>query len=169
MKKLVWLGMLLWCIQAHAQVTEFKNEGILHLKIHNGMVSDFTMAPELYIGGIQVAWQYGVVPGRVRLGATGGGFYTGKKVQALAGPTAALLLKSFGAADFGTAGNLHLSVEHLWGSEKQKLAGAGLHADLLNRLVLGLISHYDFEWKNWWIQSVIAIRLSKPKVTEREF
>ncbi|WP_158859152.1 hypothetical protein [Lunatibacter salilacus] len=169
MKKLIWLGALLWCIQSHAQVTEFKNEGILHLKIHNGMVTDLTVAPDLYVGGMQLTWQYGVVPGRVRLGATGGSFYTGKKVQALAGPTAALLLKSFAAADYGTVGNLHLSLEHLWGSEKQKLVGGGLHADVLNRIALGLTSHYDYEWKNWWIQSVIAIRLSKPKETIREF
>lgn len=169
MKKLGLLCIVLWSIQSHAQITEFKNEGILHLKIHNGMVTDFTEAPDLFIGGMQLAWQYGVVPGRVRLGVTGGGFYTDKQLQALAGPTASLLLKSFDAADFGTAGNLHLSLEHLWGSGNQKLLGGGLHADVLNRFVLGLTSHYDYEWKNWWIQSVVAIRLSKPKEPKREF
>lgn len=169
MKYLTIFCIILWCMQASAQVTEFKKEGILHLRIHNGMVTNFAEAPDLYVGGMQLAWQYGVVPGRIRLGATGGVFYTNKQVQALAGPTASLLLKSFKAGEFGTAGNLHLSLEHLWGTEKQKLVGGGLHADVLNKLVLGLTTHYDYEWENWWIQTVIAIKLGKVKKAEREF
>lgn len=169
MKKLGLLCIVLWSIQSHAQITEFKNEGILHLKLHNGVVTDFTASPDLFVGGMQLAWQYGVVPGRVRLGATGGGFYTNKQVQALAGPTASLLLKSIKAGDFGTAGNVHLSLEHMWGSEKQKLLGGGIHADVLNKLILGLTSHYDYGYKNWWIQTVVAIRISQPKTIEREF
>lgn len=169
MKCFVIFCLLLWCLPAAAQVTEFKKEGILHLRIHNGMVTNFKSAPDLYVGGLQLAWQYGVIPGKLRLGATAGGFYTNKQVQGLVGPTGSLLLKSFKASEFGTAGNLHLSFEHLWGSEKQKLVGGGFHADVLNKLVLGLTTHYDYEWENWWIQTVIAIKLGKVKKTERDF
>jgi len=169
MKKLVFIAIFLWCLQAQGQVTEFKDEGLLYLRIHNGMLTDFNPSPDLYVGGMQLAWQYGVVPGRVRLGATAGGFYTDKQFQGILGPSAALLLKSFKAEGFGTAGNLHMSLEHLWGSENQKLVGGGIHADVLNILVLGLTSHYDYEWDNWWIQTGIAIRISKLKEPKREF
>ncbi len=169
MKTTGLLGLLFCFVQLHAQVTEYKKEGVLHLRVHNGMVTNFKAAPDLYAGGMQLAWQYGVAPGRLRLGAAAGGFYSQKQIQGIAGPTASLLLKSFKAGEFGTAGNIHLSFEHLWGTEKQKLIGGGLHADVLNKIVLGLTTHYDYQWENWWIQTVIAIRLNKIKKPEREF
>lgn len=140
-----------------------KKEFIMHLRLHSGMVTDFNSSPELYVGGLQLVPQYTVVENHLRAGAVIGGFYTGKKIQALFGPTVSLKLKSFALKNLGSGGNLNLSVDHLWGTGKQRLIGAGINADLLNLMVIGLSAHRDYKLKNWWLQATVALRISKLK------
>jgi len=98
-----------------------------------------------------------------------GGFYAAKKIDAQFGPTLSYKLKTFNANPFGSAANLHVSVDHIWGTDKQKLIGGGLHIDLLNKLVLGITAHKDYENKTWWLQTGIGIRISKIKKTPEPF
>ncbi len=143
------------------QDPEFKKGFIMHVDLHNGMISKFRSGNELFIGGLQWAPQFTLAPSHLRGGLKAGIFYTGQRVQTLIGPTLSLKLKTFKAGVFGTAGNLHLSLDHLWGSKQQRLFGGGLNLDLLNKIVLGPQLHRDYHLNNWWIQFKVGYRISR--------
>jgi len=49
------LCLLCSSIVVSAQDPEFpKNEFIMHVRLHNGMVTDFHSSPDLYVGGLQL-------------------------------------------------------------------------------------------------------------------
>lgn len=148
---------------------EFPKGFIMYAKLHNGMVTHFSSAPDLYVGGLQLAPQYTVVPNLLRAGLVAGGFYGNKKIQGEFGPSLSLKLKTFKAnlhgAGVGSFGNLNLLVDHLWGTGKQRLLGGGLLLDAGNLLSFGLTTHRDYQFNNWWFQSEISIRISKKQKT----
>lgn len=158
-------GLVLLQLAAISQDPEFpKHEFILHLKMHHGMVTRFRAgAPDVYTGGLQLVPQFTVVENLVRAGAIGDVFYTGKKLQAAIGPTVSFKIKTFQLSKFGSGGNLHLSLDHLWGSGNQRLFGGGVNVDLLNLLVVGLSAHRDYHLNDWWLQGSIGLRISKLK------
>ncbi|MFT3679225.1 MAG: hypothetical protein QM791_03065 [Ferruginibacter sp.] len=143
--------------------TEFPKEFIMHAKLHNGMITDFKYAPDLYIGGIQIVPQYTIVEHLLRGGIIADGYYTGKKIQGAVGPTVSVKLKTFKAAPFGSFGNIHLNIDHLWGSNSVKLIGGGINVDLGNKIVLGLTAHREYNYGSWWFQNTLGIRISKTK------
>lgn len=152
-----------------AQDTEFPKGFIMHAKLHNGLITNFHRGVDLYTGGLQVIPQIGIIEHRLRAGIIAGGFYANKRWDAQFGPTISVKLKSFNAGPFGGAANLHLTADHIWGTDKQKLAGGGIHVDLLNKLVLGLTAHRDYEYNTWWLQTALGIRISKIKKTREPF
>ncbi|MEO7316632.1 MAG: hypothetical protein ABIW47_15685 [Ginsengibacter sp.] len=147
--------------------TEFPKGFILYAKLHNGLITDFTSGPDLYVGGLQLAPQYTVVPHLLRAGIVAGGFYENKKIQGEIGPSLSLKLKTFNAnlkgAGVGSLGNLNLMVDHLWGTGKQRLLGGGIILDAGNIITFGLTAHRDYRQNNWWFQSEVAIRISKKR------
>ena len=150
---------------------EFPKGFIMYAKLHNGMVTDFSSGPDLYVGGLQIAPQYTVVPHLLRAGIVAGGFYGNKKIEGEAGPSLSFKLKTFNAklngAGVGSLGNLNLLVDHLWGTGKQRLLGGGLILDAGNIVSFGLTAHRDYRLNNWWFQSEVAVRISKkPKRKE---
>jgi hypothetical protein len=161
--------ILVCSYNGYAQITEFKKEWITHLRWHNGLVTNFHQQPDLYVGGLQLTAQYGILPGKIRAGAAAGFFHTAKKLQAVAGITSSFLIKQFKAGNFGTAGNIHATLEHLWGTKKQQLFGGGIHADALNKITIGFTAHRDYKLNNWWWQSVIGFKLSKTKKAAQPF
>lgn len=164
------LLFFVFAAQCQAQTdTEFPKGFILYAKLHNGMTTDFTSKPDLYVGGLQLAPQYTIVPHLLRAGIIAGGFYGNKKIQGEFGPSLSLKLKTFHAnlqgAGVGSFGNLNLLVSHLWGTGKQRLLGGGLILDAGNIISFGLTAHRDYGLNNWWFQSEIAIRISKKRKT----
>ncbi len=157
--------LFLFLAKAHAQQDpEFPKEFVLHLKWHNGMQTNFKAGPnDAYVGGFQLIPQYTVVPKLLRAGIVVGGFYSNKKCQGLIGPTLSVKLKTLKASPVGSVANIHANFDWLWGTEKQILIGAGLNADLGNRVVIGLSLYRDYSLNNWWIQNGISLRLSKLK------
>ncbi|MBL0359421.1 MAG: hypothetical protein IPP72_22305 [Chitinophagaceae bacterium] len=143
--------------------TEFPKEFIMHVKLHNGMVTNFSSTPDQYIGGIQLITQYTLVKNKIRGGIIADGYYTGKKIQGAIGPTISFKLKTFKAAPFGSAGNLHINIDHLWGSNNVRLLGGGINADIGNKIVLGLSIHRDYNLNTWWFQNTLGLRISKIK------
>ncbi|RYF91506.1 MAG: hypothetical protein EOO03_01175 [Chitinophagaceae bacterium] len=152
-----------------AQDTEFSGGYTLHAKLHNGVSTNFHRGADLYVGGLQLIPQIAVAPGKLRIGAVAGVFYSGQKLEGQLGPTISVKLKTINAGPFGSAANVHLTADHLWGTGKQKLAGGGFHVDLLNKIVLGLTAHRDYEFKSWWLQTALGLRLSKIKKTTEPF
>jgi hypothetical protein len=157
-------GLLCLHIIVQAQDPEFpKKEFIMHLRVHNGMVTSFKSSPDLYAGGVQLIPQFTVAENLMRAGIIAGGFYTGKKLQALIGPTVSFKLKTISLKNFGSGGNINLSIDHLWGTGKQRLFGGALNIDLLNFIVIGAGVQRDYHLNNWWLQGTFAFRISKVK------
>lgn len=147
-----------------AQDPEFpRDEFIMHLRLHSGMVTRFNSTPELFTGGVQLVPQFTVVKNFLRVGAVADVFYTNKKLQGATGITASMKLKTISLKNLGSGGNINLSLDHLWGTGKQRLYGGGINIDLLNKLVVGASLHRDYNLKTWWIQSSVAFRISKLK------
>lgn len=164
MKSLLLGIAMLPALLLHAQDPEFpKNEFIMHLRLHSGMTSNFKSSPDLFTGGIQLVPQFTIVENHLRIGIIGGGFYTAKKMQGLFGPTLSLKLKTIALKNFGSGGNINVSMDHLWGTGKQQLVGGGLNVELLNLIVVGTSLHRDYKNNNWWLQGSIALRISKVK------
>ena len=162
--KIIFVACGLLCMSVMAFSQEFpKNEFIMHLRLHNGMVTNFKSAPDLYVGGLQLIPQYTVVENVLRVGVIAGGFYTGKKLQGEVGPTVSFKLKTIALKSFGSGGNINLSLDHLWGTEQQRLLGGGLNIDLLNFIIIGVSAHRDYSLNNWWLQASIGARISKVK------
>lgn len=133
------------------------------------MVTDFGSYPDIYVGGIQLVPQYTLVEHRIRGGAIADVYYTGKKINAAFGPTISFKLKTINAAPFGSAGNIHLNLDHLWGTNKERLIGGGINIDLANKIVLGLTIHRDYNLNTWWLQNTLGLRISKLKKTAEPF
>jgi len=167
MRTLLLAGLLLCaCCAIMAQDPEFpKNEFIMHVKLHNGMVTNFKSMPDLYVGGIQLVPQYTVIANRLRLGIIADAFYTDKKVQAAAGPTLSFKLATINVKKFGSGGNINLSLDQLWGTGHQRLFGGGINIDLLNFIVAGISMHRDYYLNSWWIQGNFGFRISKVRQT----
>ena len=142
---------------------EFPKEFIMHARLHNGMVTNFSRAADQYIGGLQLVPQYTLVVNKIRGGLVADAYYTGKKMSAAFGPTISFKLKSFTAGLFGSAGNIHIDIDHLWGTNKERAFGGGINADVANRIVLGLSAHRDYHLNTWWFQNTVAIRISKTR------
>ncbi|MES2647746.1 MAG: hypothetical protein V4717_12765 [Bacteroidota bacterium] len=152
------------------QDPEFPKGFIMYAKLHNGLVTNFKDdVPDLYVGGIQLVPMVTLVEHKLRGGLIVDGFYTGKKIQAAAGPTIAWKIKTINAGVFGSAANINLSFDHLWGTEDQRLVGGGINADLLNFLLLGITAHRDYQLNTWWLQSSIGLRISKKKKVVEPF
>lgn len=165
MKTAILVGFL-FCnhIFVSAQDPEFpKNEFIMHLRAHSGMITSFHSLPDLYVGGLQLVPQWTVVENHLRVGVVAGGFYAVKKLQGLAGPTISIKLKTFEVKSFGSGGNVNLSLDHLWGTKQERLLGAGINVDILNFIVPGISVHRDYNLNTWWLQGSLAFRVSKVK------
>lgn len=146
---------------------EFPKGFIMYGKLHSGMVTNFTSAPDLYTGGFQLAPQVTVVPHLLRVGIIAGAFYTNKKINGEFGPSLSLKLKTLHARlqgeQVGSFGNINLLIDHLWGTGKQRLLGGGIIFDAGNLITVGLTGHRDYNLKTWWFQTEVGIRLSKKK------
>jgi len=155
--------LVLFSFPLYAQDPEFPKEFIMHLNVHSGMVTNFDHTPELYAGGIQLVPQYTLVTNLLRGGIIADGFYTDKKIQGAFGPTLSIKLTTLKAKPFGSLGNINASINHLWGTGKQRLLGGGVNADLFNMVVFGLSLQRDYGLHNWWLQSTMGIRISKKR------
>ena len=165
MRKLLIITLLIsFAYRVAAQDPEFAKGFIMHLRLHNGMVTNFNhFSPDQYVGGIQLVPQITLVESRLRGGIIADGFYTAKQFQAAFGPTVSLKLKSIKAGPLGTAGNLNLNFDYLIGTQKERLIGGGINADILSWLVIGVSAHRDYNLNTWWFQNSVAIRISKTK------
>lgn len=146
---------------------EFPPGFVMYAKLHSGMITNFSSAPDLFTGGVQLFPQVTVLPGLLRAGMIAGAFYNNNHIGGEFGPGVSIKLKTFYAklkgAQVGSVGNVNLFADHLWGTGKQKLLGGGLGVDVGNLISLSLTAHRDYRFRNWWFQSEIGIRISKKK------
>lgn len=153
----------------YAQDPEFREGFILHGRMQHGLITQFKSGTEPYAGSLQLIPQATIIPGLIRGGIIAGAFYTNQVLSGIAGPTVSVKIKTFYAGDFGSAANLHLSADHLWGTNDQRLLGGGIHLDLLNKITIGISSHRDYRLNNWLFQTALGFRLSKIRVIPEPF
>lgn len=154
---------------AQSADTEFPKGFIMHAKLHNGVITNFKKSPDLYVGGLQFTPQITLITHRLRGGIIVGSFYANKKLEGQFGPTVSIKLKTINAGVFGSAANVHASIDHIWGTGKQKLIGGGMHFDLLNKLTIGLTAHREYQFNTWWVQTALGIKISKTKKVREPF
>jgi len=153
---------------APAQDPEFPKEFIMHHNIQQGLITNFhSTQPEFYQAGLYIIPQYSIVKNLIRGGVIAGAAYAARTIDGYAGPTVSIKIKTLMAEPAGSLGNIHLRVDHLWGTGKQTLAGGGVVADLANRLILGLHAHRDYKLNQWWFQNSLAFRISKLKKSKQ--
>lgn len=161
------------CCTATAQDSnpplEFPREWAGYLRLQSGLISQTRPAAALFTGGVQGIVLYGFWPHRMRGGLVAGGYYAAGNVDGMLGPTVSVLVKDLGPKYFGSVGNIHVSGEYLFTTTKTRLLGGGVHLDLLNRLMLGLTAHRDWDQRQWWVQTAIAFRLTNPRLTKETF
>lgn len=167
--KCIVVALCFITVESVGQDTEFTKGFIFHTKLHSGMITNFHRGSDLYVGGLQLVPQVTVLPGKLRAGIIAGAFYAAKNFEGQVGPTISVKLKTLNAGPFGSAANIQLSGDHLWGTGEQKLVGGGIHIDLLNKLLLGITAHRDYEFNTWWLQSSLGLRLSRIKKTSEPF
>lgn len=148
---------------------EFPKEWAGYLRLQTGFISQNRPSAALFTGGVQGMVLYGFWPHRMRGGVVAGGYYAAGNIDGMIGPTVSVLLKEIGPKYFGSVGNIHLSGEYLFTTTKTRLLGGGVHLDLLNRLMLGLTAHRDWDQRQWWVQTAIAFRLTKPRLAKETF
>ncbi|HMD00746.1 MAG TPA: hypothetical protein VKH37_11365 [Ferruginibacter sp.] len=168
---IIILLMIVWGqSKGQSNDPEFPKEFIMHLRVHNGMVTNFKhYTPDQYVGGIEIIPQYTLVVNKLRGGVVVGTFYTGKTLQADFGPTISWKLKSIHAGPMGSAANIHLNFDYLFGTQKERLLGGGINADILNWFIIGLSAHRDYNLNTWWFRNSLAVRISKLKKRKSVF
>jgi hypothetical protein len=149
--------------------TEFKKGFIAHVRLHNGLITNFKYTPDTYIGGGQIIPQFTLIQNKIRGGLIAGFLLANKKLSGQLGATISIKLKTVKLGPLGSAANVHLSIDHIWSSEKEKLFGGGINIDVLNKIILGITAHRDYNFKTWWLQTAIGFRISKNKKVKEAF
>ena len=161
-RMLLYSGLLLMSFYSQAQDTEFPKEWELQLRLQKGMATRFNSSPDLFTGSVAFVPQYTFIEHRLRGGIVTALNYSGKKWSGLFGPTVSLKIKTLQSRLFGI-GNIHLTADHLWGTDQQQMAGGGPYIELLHKLLIGFTAHRDYNRNSWLFQGNIAIRLNKSK------
>lgn len=161
-------GLLFFSAPAQQTDTQFPKGWELHLRLQSGLITNFHTSPDLFTGTLVITGQYAAIPHKLRTGVVAGLNYAEKKWNALLGPSVSVKLKSLETKLFGI-GNIHLTADHLWGTNQQRLLGAGPYIELAHKLIIGLTTHRDYRNNTWWFQSNIAIRLNKSKTDNQDF
>jgi hypothetical protein len=165
-------ALLLCYLSAMAQNpddTEFRKGSVTYLKLTNGVITNFHSSPDMYAGGILLNHQVTIIQHKLRAGANAGFVYANKEFSGLLGPSVSFKLSSINLKNLAGLANLHLVGEHLWGTDKQRLAGGGIGLELLQKILFQLTAHRDYRLNNWWIQTHLGIRLGKKKAVVPEF
>ena len=146
-----------------APPTEFAKELIGHIKLSSGLITAPKPLPAIFQGSIQMIPQYTIIPFHLRGGVVAAVAYAARKVSGLFGPTISYKITELKGSYFGSIGNLHITAEHLWGTNQQRLVGGSVNLDLLNRIVIGLSAHRDYNLASWWLATSFALRISPTK------
>ncbi len=156
-------GILLFLSVYCQSDPEFPKGWVVYANAHQGMATNFKYSPDLYVGGIQVVPQVTVVPAHLRFGASAGLVYSGKKFSGLFGPKLSWKISTLNVKQLGSILNLQLEAEHLWGTDKQKLAGGGIKAEIGQLLLTGLTIHREYQFNYWWFQWSVGFNLARKK------
>lgn len=156
-------SLFFMAVRCYAQ-SEFTKGWIFPLELSQGAVTAFNETPDLYLATLAFSPQVTVVPGRLRIGVTGGGAFTNKRIYGIGGGRVSLLLWNGPKVLESTVFNVQLVGEHLWGTKDQRLAGGGLAAEIGHMATLSVKTHRDYMLNNWWFQATLGMHLFRKKI-----
>ena len=143
---------------------EFPRGFVFYIEGHHGLSTNFKGAsPDIFVSGLRANPQITLVPQHLRFGAAAELLFTNKIFSGIFGPTLNYKIKTLNVKSFGSILNLQVQAEHLWGTDEQKLIGAGLKAEVGQLALLGFMIHRDYHLNYWWFQGGLGINLKKKK------
>lgn len=151
------------CFAAAQKDPEFPKGWVMYLESHHGIATNFHLSPDLFVGYLSITPQVTIVPSKLRLGGTAGLLLSNKRLDGLFGPNLVLKIKTLNVKQMGSILNLQLKAEHLWSTNKQKLIGGGISAELGQLLLIGLSMHRDYGLNYWWFQFGLGYNLLRKK------
>lgn len=168
MKKTILLLLLGFCLYGKAQQPplEFEKGWVLNLELLQGF-SKAKKIPELYLADLRLSPQWTLAPGILRAGVTGGLLYNNTKLAAFIGPNAALNIKTMKTKPGSLSGsilNVQLLLEHLWGTEDQRLLGGGIRTEIGKMLLLSILTHRDYNLNYWNVEFGVGINFIRKKL-----
>ncbi len=163
MKSFCLLLLLLGAVTiARAQSPlEFKKGWTFPLELGQGFIKARNTS-ELYLVSLQLAPQYAIVPGRLRVGLVAGGIYAGR-LDALAGPRVSVKLTDGGKLLTASAYNVQAFADYQVGTNSQRLVGGGLALEAGQLLTLSVQLHRDLEYSTTWFRTGLALNLLRRK------
>lgn len=165
MKKIIcgFLGVIILVSVKAQHDPEFPKGCVMYLQAQDGMVTNFSKSPDLFVAGISLSPQVTIVKGFLRIGGNAAAIFTDKKIAGLFGPVLTLKLASVQKEPLGSILNLQIQLEHLWGTDQQKLIGGLLQSEIGQFFRLGFSIHRNYGQNNWWFQGGIGYNLLRKK------
>lgn len=143
---------------------EFPKGWVFYAEGHHGLSTNFKgSSPDIFVAGLRANPQVTIVPQHLRFGAAAELAFTNKTFYGVFGPTLNWKIKTLNVKSMGSILNLQVQAEHLWGTDKQKLIGGGLKAEVGQLILLGFMIHRDYNLNYWWFQGGLGINLVKKK------
>ena len=167
MRKIFYLVLLFFsCPKLYAQDDfEFPKGWVLNLENFQGATTQFNNTPDLYLTELRLSPQYTVVPTLLRVGGSAGVVFNNKVLSGLFGANLAFKIKTVNVKNFNASIlNIQWIVEHLWGTQQQRLIGTGLKIELAQLLLLSLTGDRDYHLNNWRFQVGLGINFIRNKV-----
>jgi len=147
-----------------AAQSQFQKGWTLYVEGAQGISTNFTSSPDLYVGGLDLKPMVTVIPDHLRLGASAGFIYSNNSLDGTIGPLLAWKLKTFTIPDFGSFGNLQLQLGALWGGAGHSLVGGGPYVELARRFQIGLTAYRDYGVNDWWFRIGLGVNLTPKKI-----
>jgi hypothetical protein len=133
------------------------------LEAQQGVSTRFNTMPDTYVFALGLSPAATIIPARLRLGATADFLYTNKRIAAAFGPRLAWKLKTFNLGELGSLFNLHLRLEQLWGTDKQRLFGGGPVIEAGQLFSFSLTAHRDYYLNYWWFRTGLGFNILHKK------
>ncbi|WP_158618268.1 hypothetical protein [Chitinophaga lutea] len=144
--------------------SEFAKGWIFPLELGQGAVTAFNQSPDLYLATLAFSPQITVVPGKLRVGLTGGGAFYAKRIYGFGGGRASLMIWGGPKVLESSVFNVQLVGEYLFGTKDQRLAGGGLAAEIGTLATVAVKTHRDYALNSWWFQASLGLHLFRKKV-----
>jgi hypothetical protein len=158
----LWLLLLGAALPARAQSgLEFKKGWVFPFELGQGFIKAANTS-ELYLVSLQLAPQYTIVPGRLRLGVVAGAVYAGR-LDALAGPRVSVKLLEGSQLLSASLYNAQLFGDVQFGTNGQRLVGGGVALEGGQLVRLSLQLQRDLDGGTTWFRTGLAVNLWRNK------
>jgi len=132
---------------------EFNKGWVLNLEVAQGLTTKFDNSSDLYSGELRFSPEYTLIEQRLRVGFVPALNYNNKIIFGTFGPHISINLKTIQIKKLNSSvGNIQWIIEHLWGTQNQKLVGTGLKIELGQTILLSLLTHRDYALNYWRFQ-----------------